>query len=78
MLKYTEADTHADAFKCVGCGTTAPGRRVDGAGPLDIEQRAEDMYSHAVGVLHQQVGAHESQTCYSITGSRTEGVVRQG
>ena len=55
MLKHIQADTQADMFKCVGCGNTVTGRNVEGSGPLDMEQQADDLYNHALGVLQQQV-----------------------
>ena len=55
MLKDVQPGTAEDVFKCVVCGHTTPARTVDGTGPLDIEQQADDMYRDAVGVLRQQV-----------------------
>lgn len=55
MLKHTQPDTQADVFKCVGCGNMAAARNVEGSGPLDMEQQADDLYNHALGVLQQQV-----------------------
>ena len=56
MLKDAQNYVGADVFKCVACGSTAPGR--DGTGPLDAEKHADDLYKHALGVLQQQVQAY--------------------
>ena len=55
MLKDSQPDSVAEVFKCVGCGHTVTGRSVDGSGPLDVEKQADELYSHAVGILQQQV-----------------------
>lgn len=55
MLKDVQTGMAEDVFKCVTCGHTTPARTVDGTGPLDIEQHADDMYRDAVGMLRQQV-----------------------
>ena len=61
MLNDVQTGTAEDVFKCVTCGHTTPARTVDGTGPLDVEQRADDMYRVAVGVLRQQVCGPVSQ-----------------
>lgn len=55
LLRDTQDSGQAEVFKCVGCGRTAAARNVDGTGPLDIERQADDLYSHAVELLRQQV-----------------------